>query len=57
MMHGRARKQYAFRAIFSAIRFDEKPFTHLCEEESKKALEFQQGFRLHTFIGCFQATV
>ena len=35
------------------MRFDENPFTRQCEEESKKALGFQQGFRFRTFIGRF----
>ena len=40
-MHGRACKQYIFRSCvtptFSAVNFDESPFTYQCEKEDKKA--------------------
>ena len=40
-MHGRGYKQYVFRSYntstFSAMRFDESPFTCQWEKEDKKA--------------------
>ena len=44
-MHGRACKQYISRfynpSTFSAIRYDESPFTCHCEKENQKAYGFQ----------------
>ena len=60
-MHGHTSKQDIFRSsntsTFSAVRFDENPFTSdTCEYRGKK---WRQGFKFHTFIsfiGCFQVT-
>ena len=45
MMHTRACKQYIFRSYntstFNAMPFDGDPLTCRCEEEDKKAEEFQ----------------
>ena len=44
-MHGLACKQYIFRSCvtptFSAVNFDESPFTYQWEKEDKKAYGFQ----------------
>ena len=44
-MHTRTCKQYTFRSYntstFSAVRFDENPFTCLCNKEDEKAEGFQ----------------
>ena len=53
-MHARHFKQYTCRSYststFSALCFDENPFTYRCEKGGKKL----KGFKFGTFIGCFQ---
>ena len=55
-MHGRACKQYIFRSYntstFSAVPFDESPFTWQCQKETKML----KSFKFRNFIGCFQVT-
>ena len=53
-MHGRACKQYIFR--FSAMRFDENPFTCQCKKKKKKKKTKTKGysFIFRTFSGSFK---
>ena len=56
-MQRRSCKQYIVRSYntstFSAVRFDENPFTYQCEKEDKKA----KGFQISLFYWSFSNNI